>query len=69
MDSLTATSIVAAGKKYPIDALIPRTGSRAPGIGGPAAQTNTTVTSQSKQDLDMKWNEGVATLQGCMTHG
>jgi len=43
VDSLTATRVVVAGKRCPVDALITSTSFRASGIGGPGAVADTTV--------------------------
>ena len=69
VDSLNAHGAVVGDKEYPLDILIFSTGFRAPGIGGPAYRAGMTITGRNGKDMDAKWQEGVATLHGCMTHG
>lgn len=69
LDSLIATGAVFAGKEYPLDILIFSTGFRSPGIGGPAQRAGMRVTGRNGKDMDVKYDEGVATLHGVITHG
>jgi hypothetical protein len=68
VDKLTATGATVNGQEYPLDILIFSTGFRSPGIGGPAARAGMKITGRNGKDMDAKWNEGVATLHGMMTH-
>jgi hypothetical protein len=72
VDSATPTSLIVAGKEYPLDILVLSTGYVTPAIGGgsPAVRTGITIHGRGGKSLDDKWQtHGAATLHGVCSNG
>ncbi|KAL2135340.1 hypothetical protein VTI74DRAFT_8993 [Chaetomium olivicolor] len=72
VDAATPTSLIVAGKDYPLDILVLSTGYVTPSIGGgsPAVRTGVTIYGRGGRSLDDKWQaQGAATLHGVCTSG
>jgi len=72
VDAATETSLVVAGKEYPLDIIVLSTGYVTPTFGGgsPAARTGIEVYGRSGKSLDQKWQTvGAATLHGVCSNG
>ncbi|KAF5023784.1 hypothetical protein F66182_4140 [Fusarium sp. NRRL 66182] len=68
VERITEDGLVVAGKEYKVDTLILSTGYRSPVLFSPCGRVDIDVRGRNGLSLDEKWNKGVATLHGMMSH-
>lgn len=66
--SITESGLVANGKEYPVDVLVLSTGYRSPFTYSPGKRVNIDIFGRNGVNLDDKWQNGVTTLHGFMSH-
>ncbi|KAJ3533882.1 hypothetical protein NM208_g7783 [Fusarium decemcellulare] len=68
VNEITEDGVVVGNNEYKIDTLILCTGYKSPVLFSPAGRVGLDVKGRNGLSLDKKWNQGVTTLHGMMSH-
>ncbi|CAK7223982.1 hypothetical protein SEUCBS140593_005419 [Sporothrix eucalyptigena] len=68
VELITENGVVVDGTEHPLEVLILSTGYRSPFLYSPCGRVNIDIRGRNNTSLDDKWNSGVTTLHGVMSH-
>jgi cation diffusion facilitator CzcD-associated flavoprotein CzcO len=68
VDEITEKGLIVQGKFYEVDVLVLSTGYKSPFLYSPPGRVGVQVVGRGGVNLDKKWNDGVTTLHGAMSH-
>ncbi|KAF3003930.1 hypothetical protein E8E14_002130 [Neopestalotiopsis sp. 37M] len=68
VDEITEKGLIVQGKFYEVDVLVLSTGYKSPFLYSPPGRVGVQVLGRGGVNLDKKWNDGVTTLHGAMSH-